>query len=103
MVIKWTTESELNNAGFNILRCETKDGAFKTVNATLIQGAGTSSEKNVYRFIDTTAEPNVIYYYRIEDVSFAGNRRTLVTTRLKGHMAAMGKLTRTWGNLKAQD
>ena len=27
VVIRWITESELNNAGFNILRSETRDGA----------------------------------------------------------------------------
>ncbi len=32
VVIRWTTESELNNAGFNILRSETKTGTFTVVN-----------------------------------------------------------------------
>ena len=33
VVIKWVTESELNNAGFNILRSDSmKKGAFKVVN-----------------------------------------------------------------------
>ena len=26
IVVRWITESELNNAGFNILRSETRDG-----------------------------------------------------------------------------
>ena len=33
VVIRWTTESELNNAGFNILRSETKTGEFTVVNS----------------------------------------------------------------------
>ena len=32
VVITWITESELNNAGFNILRSETRDGAFEVIN-----------------------------------------------------------------------
>ena len=100
VVIKWTTESELNNAGFNILRSRTQNGEFKTVNAQLIQGAGTSSERNTYTWTDTTAQPNVVYYYRIEDMSFAGERQILTTSRLKGLISAKGKITTQWAELK---
>ena len=100
VVIKWTTESEMDNAGFNILRSQTKVGEFKTINTSLIQGAGTTSERNTYTWTDTTAKPNVVYYYRIEDVSFAGERQTLATSRLKGLISAKGKLTTQWSKLK---
>ena len=102
VVITWRTQSELNNAGFNILRSKSKNGEFKRINATLIQGAGTSSEKHTYSFRDTTAHPNIAYYYQIEDVSFSGVRRTLATVRLKGHISGVGKLTTTWANTKKQ-
>ena len=100
VIIKWTTESEVDNAGFNILRNQTKTGEFKTVNAHLIPGAGTTAERNTYTWTDTTAVPNVVYYYRIEDVSFAGERQTLATSRLKGIISAQGKLTTRWSKLK---
>ena len=32
VVVRWITQSELNNAGFNILRSEAKDGEFEVVN-----------------------------------------------------------------------
>lgn len=99
--ISWTTESELDNAGFNILRGQTKEGAFGQVNPTLIPGAGTTAERNTYTWTDATAKPNVAYYYRIEDVSFAGDRQRLATIRMKGYMSASGKLTTMWGDLKA--
>ena len=40
----------------------------------MIQGAGTISEKQFYTYTDTTAccQPNVVYYYQIEDVSLDG-------------------------------
>ena len=98
--ISWETESELNNAGFNILRSERRNGVFVVINTRLILGAGTSSEKHIYHFTDATAKPDVTYYYRIEDVSFAGERRTLATTRLKGYLSASDRLTTTWGKLK---
>ena len=103
VVIRWITQSELNNAGFNILRSETKNGDFKVVNLKgLIAGHGTTSEKHVYEWKDTTAKPNVVYYYQIEDVSFEGQHTTLATTHLRGNVNAAGKLTTTWGDLKTQ-
>ena len=104
VVIKWVTQSELNNAGFNILRSATKTGEFVVINPTMIQGAGTTGEKHTYSYTDKTAKPNIVYYYQIEDVSFDGNRQRLTdATRLRGHIGAAGKLTTTWGNLKVQD
>ena len=104
VVITWSTQSELNNAGFFIKRSQQRDGEFKVINATMIQGAGTSSEKQFYTYQDTTAQPNVVYYYQIEDVSLDGNRQTLTNgIRLKGHIGAAGKLTTMWGDLKTQE
>ena len=100
VVVKWTTESEVDNAGFNILRSETKNGEFKVVNPQLIQGAGTTSERHTYTWKDTAAQPNVAYYYRIEDVSHAGIRKQLATVRMRGLVSASGKLTTRWADLK---
>ena len=103
-VITWSTQSELNNAGFFIKRSQQRDGQFKIINAAMIQGAGTISEKQFYTYTDTTAQPNVVYYYQIEDVSLDGNRQTLTNgIRLKGHIGAAGKLTTMWGDLKTQE
>ena len=101
VVITWSTQSELNNAGFFIKRSQQRDGEFKIINAAMIPGAGTTSEKQFYTYTDTTAQPNVVYYYQTEDVSLDGNRRTLTRgIRLKGYVGAVGKLTATWGELK---
>ena len=100
VVIQWTTESEMDNAGFNILRSQTRMGEFKVINAQLIPGAGTTAERNTYTWTDTTAKPNVVYYYQIEDVSFDGERQALATVRLRGLISAKGKLTTQWGELK---
>ena len=101
VVLEWATQSELDNAGFNILRGETKEGAFVKVNPTLIPGAGTTAERNTYKWTDVTLKPQGVYYYQIEDVSFAGDRQQLATVRMRGHVSASGKLTTTWGGLKA--
>ena len=103
VILNWTTESEVDNAGFYIYRSETKDGEFKVVNPTMIQGAGTTGERNNYTWTDTTAKPNTVYYYRIEDVSHAGVREQLATVRLRGLVSARGKLTTIWADLKTQE
>ena len=101
VTIRWTTESELDNAGFNIYRSETRNGEYKQVNAEMIQGAGTTGERSSYKWVDQTAKPGVVYYYQIEDVSFAGERQALAITKLKGLISSENKLTTTWSELKA--
>ena len=102
VVITWSTQSELNNAGFFIKRSQQQKGKFVVVNPTMISGAGTTAEKQSYTYTDATADPNIVYYYQIEDVSLDGNRQTLTRAhRLKGHIGAAGKATTTWGELKS--
>ena len=101
VMITWSTQSELNNAGFFIRRSRQRDGQFEIINATMVLGAGTTSEKRFYIYEDTTAQPDVVYYYQIEDVSLDGDRRTLTRgVRLKGYVGAAGKATVLWGKLK---
>ena len=103
VVLKWTTESEVDNAGFYIYRSENKNGEFKVVNPTMIQGVGTTGERHNYTWTDTTAKPNTVYYYQIEDVSHAGVRKQLATVRIRGLVSARGKLTINWADLKTQE
>ena len=100
VVIHWSTQSEIDNAGFNILRSQTRTGEFTRINPQLIPGGGTTAERADYTWTDTTAKPNLVYYYQIEDVSFDGERQTLATVRLRGFLSAKDKLTTQWGELK---
>ena len=102
VIVEWKTASELNNAGFNILRSQKRKGSYVKVNPTLILGAGTTAERHTYTWTDTTAKPNVAYYYRLEDVSLGGTCQRSVTVRMRGHLSANGKLLQKWGNLKRQ-
>ena len=100
VIIKWTTESELNNAGFNIYRSTSRTKNFRPINAKLIQGAGTTGKRTEYKFVDKTAKPNVAYYYRLEDVDFSGKRDISTTYRVRGVIAPTGKHITVWGKLK---
>lgn len=69
----------------------------------MVQGAGTTGERPEYTWTDTTAKPNTVYYYRIEDVSHARERKQLATVRLRGLVSATGKRTARWADLKMSD
>ncbi len=100
IVIKWVTESELNNAGFYVLRNPARAGNYEVLNAKLIPGAGTIGERSSYMFTDMTAVPGVVYYYQLVDVSYSGVRTVLATQRLRGTLSPVGKRITQWGNLK---
>ena len=101
VIINWTTESELNNAGFNIFR-STSTNNFQRINPKLIEGAGTTGQRSTYQFIDKTAKPDVAYYYRLEDVDLSGTRGILTTYRLGSVISPTGKRITVWGSLKGQ-
>ena len=103
VVVKWSTASEMENAGFHLLRSRDSQTGFVKVNPTLIPGAGTTAERRNYTYRDTTAQANMPYYYRLEEVSLSGERRAVATVRLRGHLSGVGKLLWKWADLKAAD
>ena len=100
VIVTWTTESEVDNAGFNLRRSLTRDSGFTLLNPTLIAGAGTTGERQTYTFIDTSAKPGVEHYYQIEEVSFGGKAETLVTRRLRGPVSPAHRALKTLGEVK---
>ena len=101
--VKWTTASEMENAGFYVLRSREKTSGFLQVNPALIPGAGTTAEGQTYTYQDTTAGVNIPYYYRLEEVSLSGERRAVATVRLRGYVSAANKLLWKWADVKAAD
>lgn len=68
VTLDWTTASESNNVGFNIER--SVDGvSFEKIGH--LEGAGNSSERQAYRFIDQKAQASSLYYL-IEQVDVDG-------------------------------
>ncbi len=78
--IEWATESELENTGYNIYRAAGNDtlyppeAEFIKINQKLIPGAGNSSSRNRYTFLDTEIEKDTNYWYMLEDISYSGVR-----------------------------
>jgi len=74
IILKWRTESEINNLGFDVYRSENPDGKFVKVNPAYIKGAGTDSTPHDYQFVDESAAVGKTYYYYLETISFSGER-----------------------------
>jgi len=69
----WTTESEVNNLGFYLLRSE--GGAnYVRVNEDLISGYGTSEARHEYSYVDRGLTNGVTYSYKLVDVDLEGTR-----------------------------
>lgn len=70
VLLEWRTESETNNAGFNLYRRKEGNGELVKVNDKLIEGAGTTTTPQKYSYLDEKAEKDSIYI--IETVAFDG-------------------------------
>lgn len=71
--VEWSTETEMNTAGFNLYRGESADGPFDVkVNDQLIPPAQDPMTGGKYQYLDRTARPGVTYYYRLEEVEKTG-------------------------------
>lgn len=68
--LDWATASEINNQGFEIER--STDGAnFERIG--WVDGHGTSNSTLYYSMDDKTAQPSVVYYYRLKQVDIDGH------------------------------
>jgi hypothetical protein len=72
IILKWRTESEINNLGFKVYRSTELDGDYVKVTPTFIVGAGAEATPREYSFTDEDVAVGDTYYYYIEDVDFSG-------------------------------
>jgi photosystem II stability/assembly factor-like uncharacterized protein len=73
VLLRWKTESEINNLGFNVYRSTQLDGDYVKVTPTFIAGAGTAGTPHEYSFTDEDVVVGNTYYYYITDMDFSGN------------------------------
>ena len=72
IIINWTTETEPNNAGFNIFRSDAENGSYNKVNETLIKALGNTTTGASYNFVDKPGQAGN-YYYKLQSVSLDGS------------------------------
>ncbi len=83
VAITWTTASETDNAGFNIYRAASVDGAYVQINTDLILAEGSPTGGSAYRFVDKGLQNRTNYYYKLEDIDTSG------TPTMHGPVSAM--------------
>jgi|GEM_PF-3345174 len=72
ITLYWSTASEIDNAGFNIYRAESRDGEYSKINEALIPAQGAALVGADYTFIDTDVQLWKKYFYILEDVDTTG-------------------------------
>jgi uncharacterized repeat protein (TIGR01451 family) len=70
--LQWITESETENAGFYLYRCNRSDGPFEPLNEKLIEGQGTIQSRKEYEYLDRHVQVGETYYYKLADLDYTG-------------------------------
>ena len=89
--LSWDTQSELNNAGFNVLREDSSQGgqpgSFKLIASYVtnggLRGLGTSSTGRAYDFLDNKVTSGSTYRYEIQGVAMDGLTKDLTAISVK--------------------
>ncbi len=84
--LTWVTESETDNAGFNLYRSVSEDGNYVKINNTVIAAQGTPAKGMSYTYVDDDVQNRTTYYYKLEDVDLNG------TATMHGPVSATPRL-----------
>ena len=69
----WETATEIDNAGFNILRAESENGEYIKINDAVIPAKAGAAAGASYQFIDSNAKNRTTYYYKLQDIGLNGS------------------------------
>jgi hypothetical protein len=87
VTVTWSTASELNTAGFNVLRSDNPDGPFTRLNPEIVPASPDPLIGGSYVYTDTSVTPGQTYYYQLEEVESGGGtsrQGTVVATAQRG-------------------
>jgi hypothetical protein len=79
--IRWRVETQEDNYGYNILRCDTPEGTYAKVNKSIIAGQGSTNIPMDYCYEDRSVTRGQTYFYYIESISTAGVREIVEGTK----------------------
>ena len=72
VILEWSTDSEIDNAGFNIYRAESENGNYAKINSSIITAKGSATQGASYEFTDNNVLNRKTYYYKLEDIDLNG-------------------------------
>jgi len=70
--LDWVTETEIDNAGFNIWRADAADGEYVKLNDEIIPAKGFETDGAKYVFTDNIAKNRKTYFYKLQDIDVYG-------------------------------
>ena len=85
ILLSWKTASEVDNAGFMVLRGISPAGPFLPMQSFLIPAKGSSFSGAAYELLDSQVRRKAVYYYKLVDVD------------LNGTMTEHGPVAGSWG------
>ncbi|MCK5574035.1 MAG: T9SS type A sorting domain-containing protein, partial [Bacteroidetes bacterium] len=71
VLLQWSTVSETNNYGFEVLRCHESSGVYEIVPNSFVRGNGTTIEPQTYSYRDTSSTGQT--YYRLKQIDLNGS------------------------------
>jgi len=80
IIIRWSTETEVNTAGFNVYRSLSEEGPWQQINERLIPGSPDPVLGGSYVFTDTNVVAGVTYWYELEEIELSGQATRLERT-----------------------
>lgn len=92
ITLEWETGSETDSLGFIIWRgtdCSEASGA-EQVNENIIAATGDISTGATYSFVDVGVEPDILYDYRLEEVTIFGGSNCQYEFPLQAVLAGSG-------------
>jgi hypothetical protein len=72
VIVEWTTASELDTVGFNLLRAEAQEGPFEQINASLVPAGSDVLTGSDYTFTDSSVQDGITYFYMLEEIDLTG-------------------------------
>ena len=92
IIIRWSTETEVNTAGFNVYRAASEDGPWEKINPRLIPGSPDPLRGGSYVYTDTNVITGVTYWYELEEVELGGQTTRLERTTATARGQGLGSL-----------
>lgn len=73
VLLKWRTESETENQGFNLYRRAEDEETFTRITDEMIPGQGSSQSRHEYSYLDYDIQSGKTYSYKLGHVDYSGH------------------------------
>ena len=97
ITLKWITESEVNNLGFEILRASESEGSYQIIASykydNSLRGKGNSTIRSEYSFQDNSICNGQRYWYKLVDVDTRGKITTHGPISIQANLGGLASIS----------